>query len=62
MPSSDSNILGNAVKFTPEGGSVSLVVEALAVDGEKCPLRFTVEDSGIGFGKDFMCRTACRPV
>ncbi|WP_158212839.1 ATP-binding protein [Fibrobacter sp. UWB5] len=50
------NILGNAVKFTPEGGSVSLVVEALAVDGEKCPLRFTVVDSGIGIGKDFMPR------
>ena len=50
------NILGNAVKFTPEGGSVSLVVEALANDGEKCPLRFTVEDTGIGIGKDFLPR------
>lgn len=48
------NILGNAVKFTPEGGSVSLVVEALAVDGEKCPLRFTITDTGIGIGKDFL--------
>ena len=50
------NILGNAVKFTPEGGSVSLVVEALASDGEKCPLRFTIEDTGIGIGKDFLPR------
>ena len=50
------NILGNAVKFTPEGGTVSLVVEALAVDGEKCPLRFTIEDTGIGIGKDFLPR------
>jgi signal transduction histidine kinase/CheY-like chemotaxis protein len=50
------NILANAVKFTPEGGSVSLVVESLANDGEKCPLRFTVEDSGIGIGKDFLPR------
>lgn len=48
------NILGNAVKFTPEGGSVSLVVEALAVDGKKCPLRFTITDTGIGIGKDFL--------
>ena len=50
------NILGNAVKFTPEGGSVSLAVEALAGDGEKRPLRFTIEDSGIGIGKDFLPR------
>ena len=50
------NILGNAVKFTPEGGSVSLVVETLANDGEKCPLRFTIEDTGIGIGKDFLPR------
>ena len=50
------NILGNAVKFTPEGGSISLAVEALAIDGEKCPLRFTIEDSGIGIGKDFLSR------
>ena len=47
------NILGNAVKFTPEGGTVSLVVEALAV---KRPLRFTIEDMGIGIGKDFLPR------
>ncbi len=36
--------------------SVSLVVEALAVNGEKCPLRFTIEDTGIGIGKDFLPR------
>jgi len=50
------NILGNAVKFTPEGGSVSLVVKALASDAEKCPLRFTIEDSGIGIDKEFLPR------
>ena len=50
------NILGNAVKFTPEGGSVSLVVEALAGDGEKRPLRFTITDTGIGIGKEFLPR------
>ena len=50
------NILGNAVKFTPEGGSVSLAVEALAGDGEKRPLRFTITDTGIGIGKEFLPR------
>ena len=50
------NILGNAVKFTPEGGSVSLDVEALAGEGEKRPLRFTITDTGIGIGKEFLPR------
>ncbi len=50
------NILGNAVKFTPEGGSVSLAVEALTGDGEKRPLRFTITDTGIGIGKEFLPR------
>jgi signal transduction histidine kinase len=50
------NILGNAVKFTPDGGSVSLAVEALVSDGDKCPLRFTIEDTGIGIGKEFLPR------
>ena len=50
------NILGNAVKFTSEGGSVSLAVEALAGDGEKRPLRFTITDTGIGIGKEFLPR------
>lgn len=31
-------------------------MEALAVNGEKCPLRFTIEDTGIGIGKDFLPR------
>jgi PAS domain S-box-containing protein len=38
-----SNLIGNAVKFTPEGGRI--VVEATPVDGE---MRLTVADSGPG--------------
>jgi signal transduction histidine kinase len=38
------NLVSNAIKFTPEGGSV--LVSAAALDGER--FRIRVEDSGIG--------------
>ncbi len=48
------NILGNAVKFTPEGGSVSLLVEQKAKYDGKSTLCFTVSDTGIGMSEDFL--------
>ncbi|MBP5673073.1 MAG: response regulator [Victivallales bacterium] len=48
------NILGNAVKFTPQGGKVELKVERTAVLDDKSTLRFTIEDTGIGMNKDFL--------
>lgn len=48
------NILGNAVKFTPEGGSVELTVERTAQFDNKSTLRFTVSDTGIGMSKDYL--------
>jgi CheY-like chemotaxis protein len=42
------NLLGNAVKFTPRGGAVTLRVEAEKRVGDEWRLRFTVEDTGIG--------------
>ncbi len=41
------NILGNAIKFTPEG-EVALSVQREAADNSSVTLRFTVTDTGIG--------------
>lgn len=48
------NILGNAVKFTPEGGSVTFVVETIARFNGKSTLRFAISDTGIGMSQDFL--------
>ena len=48
------NILSNAVKFTPEGGSVSLTVERTAQFDGHSTLRFRIADTGIGMSKEFL--------
>ena len=48
------NILGNAVKFTPAGGSVTFGIEEVARFGGKATLRFVVSDTGIGMSEDFL--------
>ena len=48
------NILGNAVKFTPEGGSVTMVVAAAARFEGKSTLRFTISDTGIGMSPEYL--------
>ena len=48
------NILGNAVKFTPEAGSVTFTVEQTARTEEACTLRFIMKDTGIGMSKEYL--------
>ena len=48
------NILGNAVKFTPEGGRVSFLIEDVARMDKKATLRFTIRDTGIGMSKEYL--------
>ena len=48
------NILGNAVKFTPSGGTVTFVVESIARFDGKTTLRFIISDTGIGMSREFL--------
>jgi len=50
------NILGNAVKFTPEGGTVELSVERIAHYEGRSTLRFLVKDTGIGIDANYLPR------
>ena len=46
------NILSNAVKFTPEHGSVMLIVKNAAEADGFCKISFTVKDTGIGLSEE----------
>jgi signal transduction histidine kinase/ActR/RegA family two-component response regulator len=48
------NILGNSVKFTPDGGKIWLRVKQLSADSENVSYRFEIEDTGIGMSEEFM--------
>ena len=48
------NILGNAVKFTPEGGSVDFTVERVTQFENQTTLCFSISDTGIGISKEFL--------
>ena len=43
-----TNLLGNAIKFTPEGGTVRLDAQVLSMEDSLCRLQISVEDTGIG--------------
>ena len=48
------NILGNAIKFTPEGGSVSFLIEEGKRYDRKAVLKMTFRDTGIGMSKEYL--------
>jgi len=45
------NLCNNAIKFTPRG-CVCVFVEPLRIEKERCSLRFSVQDTGIGIPSD----------
>ena len=48
------NILGNAVKFTPEGGTVCFLIEEGRRFDRNAVLKFIISDTGIGMSEDFL--------
>jgi len=47
-----TNLLTNAIKFTPEKGSVLMKVSNILEDGDIVKLKFVISDSGIGISEE----------
>jgi signal transduction histidine kinase/DNA-binding response OmpR family regulator len=47
-----TNLLANAVKFTPENGSITLKAAKISQDDENCVIRLEVKDTGIGISPE----------
>ena len=48
-----TNILSNAVKYTPEGGNVCWVFRRIAIKGGSAAIENIIRDNGVGMSKDF---------
>jgi len=47
-----TNLINNAIKFTPENGTVELCIKAVSKDENYAKILFSVKDTGIGIPKD----------
>lgn len=47
------NLLGNAIKFTPAGGKIQLIIHQGKVDKDVAYMTFTVNDTGVGISEAF---------
>jgi signal transduction histidine kinase/CheY-like chemotaxis protein len=51
-----TNLVSNAVKFTPSGGKIDVYVESIGEKGSKETFRVSVSDSGIGLSEEQQAR------
>lgn len=48
------NLVGNAVKYTPENGQISLVISEKGEEDGQIWLEFVISDNGIGMSEEFL--------
>ena len=48
------NIYGNCIKYNRPGGKVTTVVDVLEEHDGICTYRWTITDTGVGMGKEFL--------
>ena len=51
-----TNLVGNAVKFTPEGGKINIGTYFLGEEDGMCAIKLTVADTGIGISPEQQAR------
>ena len=47
-----TNLVGNSIKFTPDGGAIRIRTELLGEEGGMCTIKVSVSDTGIGMSPD----------
>jgi signal transduction histidine kinase/CheY-like chemotaxis protein len=55
------NLISNAIKFTPAGGTVEMTIEVIERKERAVHDRITIADTGIGMSKDFLENGMFRP-
>ncbi|MBO4509162.1 MAG: EAL domain-containing protein [Spirochaetaceae bacterium] len=48
------NIVSNAIKYTPSGGTIRFGIKQTPKNKDECNIEFVCEDTGIGISRDFL--------